>query len=208
MNIVMDEKKFQLTNVPDLSIVDQFSYEKVVSFRVIAKEREKIINETFDPIIEKNRSAWKQALATRDKFLNPVLEIIGMIDSNIKAHKREQDRKMQEEQERLRREAEERARKEQERLNARAEKWEEKGNGAKAESLREQAEQVEPLVPTAAPIFTKVKGDNTRRIWKAEVIDFKILSDDYKIPNEQLLNSIARSTKGQQKINGVKFYEA
>lgn len=42
--------------------------------------------------------------------------------------------------------------------------------------------------------------------WKARVVDFALLPDEYKLPNEQLLNSFARTNKGQRAIPGVEFY--
>ena len=203
--VEIDESKFALTDVPTLQVTNQISYERVVAFRVKAKEREKLINETFDPIVEKNRSAWKQALATRDKFLNPVLEVITAIDTNIKAFKREQERITLEAQKKLRRETEEKARKEKEELEKRAEKWADKGNTEKAEELKEQAQQVEALTPTVAPMFTKMAGDNTRKTWKAEIVNFSILPEQYKLPNFTMLNAIARTDKGKMLIPGIKW---
>lgn len=42
--------------------------------------------------------------------------------------------------------------------------------------------------------------------WKARVVNFKLLSDEWKLPNESLLNSHARTTKGTRPIPGVEFY--
>lgn len=204
-DIQIDEKKYQLTEVPDLSVACQMDYERVISFRNVAVERRKLIEETFNPIVEKAHAAHKQAVQTRSLFLDKVVGIINQIDSNVRAYKRECERKAQEAQDKLRREAEAKAIAEKARLEAKAEKAIEKGNEAKAEELLEKAEQVETIVPTVAPVFEKVKGDTTRKTYRAEVTDFKSLPDEYKLPNVQLLNSIARSTKGTMKINGVKF---
>ena len=46
-----------------------------------------------------------------------------------------------------------------------------------------------------------------RANWKARVVDFALLPDDYKLPNESKLNSHARSTKGERPIPGVEFYD-
>jgi len=46
-----------------------------------------------------------------------------------------------------------------------------------------------------------------RSNWKAEVIDFAALSDEYKLPDMTTLNAMARSRKGQNPPAGVKFYD-
>ena len=46
-----------------------------------------------------------------------------------------------------------------------------------------------------------------RSNWKARVVDFALLPDEYKLPNESMLNSFARSTKGERPIPGVAFYD-
>lgn len=45
-----------------------------------------------------------------------------------------------------------------------------------------------------------------RDVWKARVVDFAKLSDEYKLPNESMLNAYARTHKGQGSIPGVEFY--
>jgi hypothetical protein len=42
--------------------------------------------------------------------------------------------------------------------------------------------------------------------WKARVVDFKLLPDEYKLPNEKVLNALAKSTKGTSKVPGVEFF--
>ena len=200
-----DESKFALTNIPNLDVKNQLQYEAVVNFRIMAKEREKLINETFDPIVKKNHSAWKQAIETRDKFLGPVTKVISLIDYNIRAFKLDQERKAQEEQDKLRHEAEEKALKEKAKLEVRAEKAEAKGDDWKAEELREKAQEVEVLVPTVAPTFHKIKGDTTRKTYRCEVVDIKLVPDEFKVPDMQALNALARAKKENFQIAGTKL---
>ena len=97
--------------------------------------------------------------------------------------------------------------KEKERLEARANKWADKGNDKKAEELKEKAQQVETITPIVQPIVYKVNGLSQRTIWKAKVTDISKLPDEYKLSNQRLLNSIAKSSKGKMKIDGVEMYE-
>ena len=46
-----------------------------------------------------------------------------------------------------------------------------------------------------------------RANWKARVVDFALLPDEYKLPNESKLNAHARTTKGERPIPGVEFYD-
>ena len=203
----IDESKLVIRELPNLQVTNQISYERVIEFRNLAVEKKKLIEETFNPIVQKAHESHKQATSTRARFLDPIILLINTIDSNVKSFKREQERIAFEQQEKLRREAEEKARKEKEALEKRAEKWEEKGNADKAEELREKAQEVEPLVATVAPTYSKMKGDTTRKTWRAEIVDVNIIPREYMIPDIQTLNALARTKKGTIKIAGVKFYE-
>ena len=200
----IDQSKYQFV-VPDLSINNQITYENVIQWRNKAVERKKLIEDELGPYVESAHLAHKKAVELRSKVLNPVLQIITTIDTNIRSWKREQERKAQEEQDRLRRIAEEKARKEREALEARAEKAIASGKEEKAEALLEKAEQVEAIVPTVAPNFSKIKGDTTRNLWRAEVIDLSLLPRDYMLPDMQTLNALARAKKSESNIPGVKF---
>lgn len=128
----------------------------------------------------------------------------GVLTRAIMAYTDEQEKKRRELQEKLQREAEEKARKEQERLNARADKWAEKGNEAKAESLREQADEV---VPEAVPVVLTMptpKGLSYRDNWKAVVVDVNMVPREYMIPDQKALDKVMQATKGSIKIPGIK----
>jgi len=62
-----------------------------------------------------------------------------------------------------------------------------------------------PPVPERTRTDLGTLGGRTN--WKARVVDFALLPDEYKLPNEPLLNSFARSTKGERPIPGVEFYD-
>jgi len=65
--------------------------------------------------------------------------------------------------------------------------------------------QAPPPVPERTRTDLGTLGGRTN--WKAKVVDFALLPDEYKLPNESLLNSHARSTKGERPIPGVEFYD-
>lgn len=60
--------------------------------------------------------------------------------------------------------------------------------------------------PVAEHTRTELGTLGGRVTWKARVLDFKLLPDEYKLPNERLLNSLAASTKGTRQVPGVEFY--
>jgi hypothetical protein len=64
--------------------------------------------------------------------------------------------------------------------------------------------------PTPPPAPTIIRTESAtvsgRDNWKARVLDFKALPDEYKLPNEQMLNAKARTTKGQAQVPGVEFF--
>ena len=64
--------------------------------------------------------------------------------------------------------------------------------------------QAPPPVPEHTRTAMGTLGGRTN--WKARVVDFAALDDQWKIPNESLLNSHARTTKGTRPIPGVEFY--
>jgi hypothetical protein len=53
----------------------------------------------------------------------------------------------------------------------------------------------------------KTKGVFSKEVWKYEIIDVNKIPRKYMIPNETLLGSIARGSKGTLKIAGVKFFK-
>jgi len=65
--------------------------------------------------------------------------------------------------------------------------------------------------PSPPPVPERTRTDlgtlGGRANWKARVVDFAALPDDYKLANESKLNNHARTTKGERPIPGVEFYD-
>jgi len=100
--------------------------------------------------------------------------------------------------------AEEEARKAREKAEAKARELEAQGKTEKAAVYQEKADSIiAPAITTSIP---KISGQSFREIFYAEVIDFKALSDEYKLPNQSALDKIANATKGKINLTGVKFY--
>jgi hypothetical protein len=201
-----DDTKYCISVAKDVVIENQITYEKASAFLKTIKDLTQKIKESFDPIIEKAHQAHKEALAQRDKHLDPIKQAEILIKSKISNYLAICEKKRQEEQERLQREADKKAQKERDRLQVQADKASASGKEEKAQELLNKIDQVESIVPIAGAVVQKVEGMSVRKIWKARVVDFNILSNEYKLPNQQLLDGIARTSKGQMKISGVEFY--
>ncbi|MFW9821399.1 MAG: hypothetical protein ACFFE4_00595 [Candidatus Thorarchaeota archaeon] len=199
-NFILDEsKKFEIKSYEE--------YEKAAEDIKFAKNQIKELicdrKKITQPIDESKKAAMELFKKPID-FYEASVAILG---NKMKSFKTEQDRilKEKQEKERLKREAEER--KIKEKLEAKAQKAIEKGQIEKAEILKEQKEEVfvpEVILPSkpAAP-----EGIHYRENWKHEIVDISLIPRGYLIPNEKMLAGIAKSTKGQLQIPGVKFYK-
>jgi hypothetical protein len=82
---------------------------------------------------------------------------------------------------------------------------------AEASGTGEIQESVQ-LTEAPAPLPKTVTTDNgaasTVKNWHAQVVDFKLLPDEYKLPNQSMLDFLAKkiSKNGVPTIPGVKFY--
>jgi len=76
---------------------------------------------------------------------------------------------------------------------------------AAEDALREAALAPRAVMTAAAPKITAA-GTSYRTTWKFRIVDLNLVPREYLLPNEQLLGSTARTTKGAQTIPGVEFY--
>lgn len=119
----------------------------------------------------------------------------------------EQERIAREKQRELQRLADIEAEKERKKLEAKIARAEASGKNEKVEMLQQEKEQLAAVVvPTIVSEVQKVSGVSFSENWKAEVIDFSKLSDEFKLPNLTALDKIAKATKGSLAIAGVRFY--
>jgi len=140
-----------------------------------------------------------------DFFRRP-LEILENAEKSLKrsmlVYQNEQDKKRREEEARIA--AQQKA--EAEKLEKRAEKAAASGKTDKAEELRAQAQQKASFAPVLAPTVEAVAGINTKTVWKCRIVNTDLIPREYMMPNDKMLNDIARATKGTLKIPGIEFY--
>jgi hypothetical protein len=77
---------------------------------------------------------------------------------------------------------------------------------ADAAAHARQAEITQAVDVRVESKVTPVAGVAQKLVWKFRVVDFKLLPDTYKLPNEVMLGSIARADKAEAKVPGVEFY--
>jgi hypothetical protein len=103
---------------------------------------------------------------------------------------------------------EEAARKEQERLRKLAEAKQARQAAKAAEKGLEAPPVVIPMPTVEAPaktVHTAAGKVTMRSVWKAEVIDFNLLPDEYKVADEVKIGKVVRA--GVRQIPGVRIYE-
>lgn len=192
-----------------LVIVDQQSYTRAAETLKEIAWVEKQITDHHGPMKKAAKEAHNQAVAAEKRFLDPLMKAKDIIRGAIS--------KWTSEQERIRREAEAKAREEA----RRKEEDERLAKAAAAEAEgRPEAEVTKiletpvPIAPVVAmPTYNKVEGVSMRETWHAEVIDIKVLCQavvEGQAPleavqaNMPLLNSMARTSKSELSIPGVK----
>jgi len=157
--------------------------------------------------IEAKYKRWTEGLnlslkRIRDDY-NPVKAAAQKAEAiwkdKIEVYEDEQDRKRREHEAKLREEAQKDAAK----LEAAADKLEEKGKHDRADAKRMEAAAV-PTPVIAAP--EKPSTLTYREDWLYEVTDEKAIPDDYRVVDHQKLARVVKATKGSLKIPGIRQF--
>jgi len=148
------------------------------------------------PLLDATRELDKQ----KNEASAPLEQAELLIKRAMNAYSEEQRRIQQEEQ----RKADEAVRKEQHKLQERAAKAEASGKIEKAAALQVQAQTiVAPVISREPP---KVAGIVTRQAWKFEVVDASLVPREYLSIDEKKIGGVVRSLKGDTKIPGVRVW--
>jgi hypothetical protein len=187
------------------------------SFLTLVATRERQVEETFDPIVKKAHAAWKEAVAQRDKFLNPLVEAERGVKAKLSTWAAEEDRKRrlrdQQAEKKLKEEADARAIAEAEQLTA-------SGDTELADMMLEQAAAAPAPVVISESTVPKQNGIAMKVIWKwrfakDEVSALRELvkaaaADERYLPylcaNETAIGATARAQKELTKIPGIQAY--
>jgi len=204
-----------------LSIVDQAKAVKIVDnqsyvaaggvWKAIG-DMIREVKDTFDPICDAAHKAHKQAVEKRAKYLDPLTSAQRSVKGLMSAYDAELERIRREEQARLEAIArkEEEERRLQEAIDAEAAL---KDQGATKEEVAEETAAILETPVTVAPVVIpkavpKMQGGPVyRTVWKAKIINERLIPREYLVPDMVKINGVVRSLKGAANIPGVQAYE-
>jgi hypothetical protein len=194
-----------------LVIQDQQGLEYAALLNKQAKDEMKVITDAFKPHKDNAFKAHKDLVAAENAQLAPFKSITNILKPKILRYQAEQEeiaRKEREAKIAKQRLAESQAKEAAEKEKAvQVNALLEAGDLEKAEAVSEAPtpEPVVAFVPEAKPV--KVAGAGTRKVWKARVLDPRAVPDMFKIVDQKALDAYAKSTQGNQKMDGVEFYQ-
>jgi hypothetical protein len=137
------------------------------NFVLAVKKAQDQVHASFDAMVDKTHKAWKESLAVRASFLDPLESAEKTVKRLILNYDADQERIRLDEQRRLQAIADETARKERERLEKEAAKL--KTPELREARLEQAALIVAPVVTISEP--EKPKGESAPKRWKARLLD-------------------------------------
>jgi len=204
-----------------LSIVDQAKAVRVTDAQTYTAagslwksigEMIKEVKDTFDPICDAAHKAHKAAVEKRAKYLDPLTAAQKSVKGLMSAWDAEQERIRREEQARI--EAELRKQEEERRLQEAIEaEAAMKAQGATKEEVAEETAAILETPVTVAPVVIpksvpKMQGGPVyRTIWKARIVNERLIPREYLTVDMVKINGVVRSLKGATNIPGVMPYE-
>jgi hypothetical protein len=203
-----------------LSVVDQVSLTAANHALLRIKQARGDVDEAYDKIIKKAHEAHREAIETKRKYEEPLIQAERFVKGRISAYLQEEDRKRREaeaaayraEQERIRLEAE--AQRKAEEALKRAEAAEAKGDAAKADGILNRATAsidktlaaIPAPPPAPAPRPVTAPGISAREVWLFQIVDANLISREYLIPDEVKIRRVVQALKGGTIIPGVRVW--
>jgi len=183
----------------DFAITTATEYERAIKGIDKAKAFQAEVKAVWDPVCDAANKAHKVATAGRKDQMAPFLEAEGILKGLCNEYSIEQDRQRREAQKKI---DDENRRKEAAALK-KAEELEAEGKTEEAEAVVEEA-VIEVAKPASLPPVTP-KGIVFVDNWKAEIVSPKDVPREYCMPDEKLLNKLAKERKGEFTCPGVQF---
>lgn len=194
LTVYEQAKQITVTDNVTMSAADQL----IKDMRLVRKE----IGLAFDPIIAKAFAAHKEAKAQKDRAELPLIQAEEYLKPQIKKYIADQERKRQEEENRLRLEAQ--AREEAERLE-KAAQLEVEGHKEEAEAVLEKPAPI--VMPTVEKTTPKTDMRLYRKSWKFRVINEADIPREYMSPDLIKIGGVVRALKNKTSIKGIEVYE-
>jgi hypothetical protein len=211
------EVKGQIDELESLSLqpiktTEQFDAAGRAILEVAASEKNVI--DFFEPLRVATYNAYQAVLDKKKPFIDRLTKIRQNLNKGRSDYKLKLEAEEREQQRKAREEAEQIARELQEKLLVKAAQAEEKGNATKAETLFEQAAEVRPatfITPSMA--LPKTSGVADLETWTAVVENASLVPIELngfliRPIDTAMLNKIAKTSKGQTQIPGVKMVKS
>ena len=163
------------------------------------------VKASYDGIIEKAHQSHKEAIAQRDKFLNPLKTLETKFKDAILVF----SKKMEAEQaERIRKANAEMARVAEEKKQKLLDEAKKTDDAWDKEELQEKAQAIVPVTCDAPGKAIEQEGLSIRKTWKWEVEDENLVPRGFLTINESALNSACKQEAWRiAGIPGVRFFQ-
>ncbi len=185
-------ESYQVTDAATCAFAETFAREM--------RALEKKIDEKLGPAKKATYAGYKAVLDLIKELQESAIKARKIMEPKTVSYRKEEARKLAEENERRRVEAQRKA--DEERLS-RAVKAEESGSAEMAEAILDR-ETVAPIPERVEP--EKTDGVTYRDNWKARVVDEKAVPREWCSPDEMRLNAYAKAMKSAGQIPGVEIY--
>lgn len=204
MNALIETEVEQLTSAPVVVVNDNADVAKATAVIKGIKGLIEKVKESYDPFIDKAHAAHKEAIAQRDKYLDPLKEQKKKYEGAITDYTKRMEVE-QRERERIANEelAQIAAKEKQDLLDkaSTANEWD-------RECLEEKAAEIKPITVDVQKKVVEQEGLVIRKTWKARVINLDELPREYMIVDQSMLNASAKNEAIRAKgIAGVEFYQ-
>lgn len=186
-----------------LKIVNQESYEMAADILKAVKAQDKAIHEILDPGIEAANSVHKGLTAQRKGYLDPLATIEKTLKTAMGIYITEQERLRLEEQRKLIAQQQEEERKQRAAQKEKEDLLREMGMDEEAQEVSKTEILVEEV---KLPPKVETAGIGYREVWKFEVLDKKLIPNEFMTPDEAKIRQYVTAMKSDADIPGVRVY--
>lgn len=209
------ERKVAVIAHEDVTVADGRAFTRVGELLVDVANHRKDVEGWFKPVKDWAYRLHRAVCDRESEILRPLRTFETTAKENTDRFRRDEDRKRQEEEQRL---AEIGRREEQERLTREAEFLEQRGESELAEQVLEQAVHAPAPVISIASTVPTVRGMSFRANWKwrpiggdtpqARARAEKLVPREYMCLDEKKLNAYAKAHGAGARIPGIEFFDA
>ncbi len=190
------KNEIQQTTSTVIEVVDQVTYERANDQIGKLQTMKKGVEARFSDPKKKAQEAHKAICALEKEFLAPIESAMTVLKNGTTAWYAAEQKRIAAEEERRREDAEG--------LVELAVEAESNGDTETA------AEAVMAAAVESAGVsyVPKCAGTAMREVWRAEVVDKNLVPREYLVVNQTVLDALAKATKGEMEIPGVKFVKS